>query len=69
MITKGGRRDNATCQVVHRFHKRQSCVFHSIHRLSTSFVIAGGMLSTSGNAKQNRRSLVRRADWRFPTEW
>ena len=36
MITKGSRGNNEPGEVIHRFHKRESCVFHSIHRLPTS---------------------------------
>lgn len=59
MITKGPSRDNDRRRVFHRFHKRQSCVFHIIHRLSTSFFPAGATLSTCRNAEQNRCSTMR----------
>jgi len=36
MITKGTHGNNEPGEVIHRFHKRESCVFHSIHRLLTS---------------------------------
>ena len=29
--------NNDADRVIHRFHKRESCVFHSIHRFSASF--------------------------------
>jgi hypothetical protein len=56
MITKGLGANNERLNVVHRFHKRESCVFHSIHRLSGSFERAGRNLFTSGNRRSNRRS-------------
>jgi hypothetical protein len=36
MIAKGSWGNNEPGEVIHRFHKRESCVFHSIHRLLTS---------------------------------
>ena len=59
MITNGPSRDNDPRRVFHRFHKRQSCVFHIIHRFSTSFSPAGATLSTCRNAEQNRCSTMR----------
>jgi len=37
MIATRQLRDNGIRKVIHRFHKRESCVFHSIHRLGASF--------------------------------
>lgn len=37
MIAKGLRPNNENREVIHRFHKRQSCVFHSVHRFSEDF--------------------------------
>jgi ribonuclease P protein component len=36
MIAKGSWGNNGPGAVVHRFHKRESCVFHSVHRFPTS---------------------------------
>ncbi len=36
MIAKAYQANNPRQAVVHRFHKRESCVFHSIHRLTSS---------------------------------
>jgi hypothetical protein len=36
MIAKGSWGNNGPGAVVHRFHKRESCVFHSVHRFATS---------------------------------
>lgn len=37
MIAKRPGGNNDAEGVIHRFHKRKSCVFHSIHRLSAIF--------------------------------
>ena len=56
MIAKGLGANNECGKVVHRFHKRESCVFHSIHRLSDSFGRAHRNALTSGNRDSNRCS-------------
>jgi hypothetical protein len=47
MIAKGVWRNNEPDEVVHRFHKRESCVFHSIHRLLSS--LGEALSSTNGS--------------------
>ena len=46
--------DNESCMVIHRFHKRESCVFHSIHRLLTRFPLRRNDCLTCGNAPTER---------------
>ena len=43
MIAKGFSVNNEADWFVHRFHKRESCVFHSVHRFLTTLVTAGAL--------------------------
>jgi hypothetical protein len=54
MIAKGLWRHNESARVVHRFHKRESCVFHSIHRLGGIFRHAMNEALTCGNGGMER---------------
>lgn len=55
MIAKGLGRNNEPGGVVHRFHKRESCVFHSIHRLPTSFRIPARTIGFAGEERLRTR--------------
>jgi hypothetical protein len=46
--------NNAARGVIHRFHKRESCVFHSIHRFSASFASPWNNPLTCGNVATER---------------
>jgi len=46
--------NNDKSHVIHRFHKRESCLFHSIHRFSVSFVAIGNNPLTCDNAIMER---------------
>jgi hypothetical protein len=46
--------DNNGGRVIHRFHKRESCVFHSIHRFSVSFLTMWNNPLTCDNAGMER---------------
>ena len=50
MIARGLWTDNGSREVVHRFHKRESCVFHSIHRFLGRFPAHDSVPLTSRNA-------------------
>jgi len=56
-IPKARGRSNAQTKVVHRFHKRGYCVFHSIHRFM--FISMNGKtgLSSCENANTNTCSI------------
>ena len=46
--------NNDAGRVIHRFHKRESCVFHSIHRFSARFSPAPNDTLTCDNAAMER---------------
>ena len=54
MIATRQLRDNGIRKVIHRFHKRESCVFHSIHRLDASFHSKWNKPLTSEDAGMER---------------
>jgi hypothetical protein len=54
MIATGQWVDNSIREVIHRFHKRESCVFHSIHRLGASFLSEWNKPLTSKYAGMER---------------
>jgi large subunit ribosomal protein L34 len=46
--------DNDGSVVIHRFHKRESCVFHSIHRFLARFPPSPSNSLTCANARTER---------------
>jgi hypothetical protein len=50
-VAMGGQRLK---RVIHRFHKRESCVFHSIHRFLTRFPQIRNEALTCGNGATER---------------
>jgi large subunit ribosomal protein L34 len=46
--------DNDGTAVIHRFHKRESCVFHSIHRFLTRFQSPANNSLTCVNTRTER---------------
>jgi len=71
MIATGPWADNGIREVIHRFHKRESCVFHSIHRLGASFRSERNKPLTSEDAGMERvfdgPILEQLATVRYPT--
>jgi ribonuclease P protein component len=57
MIAKGSWGNNGAGGVVHRFHKRESCVFHSVHRFPTSSTIIRfrGLQAQARHAEQRAK--------------
>jgi hypothetical protein len=46
MIDPSAPGDNDDARLVHSFHMRETCVFHSVHRFTVTFwKLAGGLAS------------------------
>jgi hypothetical protein len=54
MIARGLWTNNGPGGFIHRFHKRESCVFHSIHRFRGRFPAHPSTPLTCGNAGTER---------------
>jgi hypothetical protein len=54
MIATTATANNEFARVVHRFHKRESCVFHSIHRFRRDFDSPGNEALTCDDESVER---------------
>lgn len=54
MIASGVRANNVGREVIHRFHKRESCVFHNVHRFEAIFQPTRSGSLTCGDTEKER---------------